>query len=226
MRSGRWFRLDTFSVLGRHPDRSEAAAWQARLLLERYGILVKEFYRFETGLLPWYDIFQALKKLEWQGEIRRGYFVKGLSGIQFALPDAVELLSQPAEQLTPFQLLNVLDPALPFGGNLSWPLDVTKDIVRSPGNHIGFAKGEPLLYTERYFTRWYISDEATGDQIEGIVALTRNRLKPAEPFRRKRKIQVELINDTPAAKSRFAARFYTSGYEQDGTSLVLWPSAL
>jgi ATP-dependent Lhr-like helicase len=42
--------------------------------------------------VSWRAIYRELKRLEARGEVRRGYFVKGLGGAQFALPDAVEWL--------------------------------------------------------------------------------------------------------------------------------------
>ncbi len=226
MGTGRWFRLDTFGVLGRKPERSDVAVWQARLLLQRYGILVKEFYRFEHGLLPWYEIFQALKKLEWQGEIRRGYFAAGLSGIQFALPEAVEMLARGRKAPGPCRLINVPDPALPFGANLPWPVDIDQTILRQPGNHIGFSQGRPIVYTENFFTRWFTAQQVSGHDLDGIIMLTKNWLKMPEPFRPKRKIVVEHIDRVPAGASPLVAAFQSAGYEQDGTSVILWPSAL
>ncbi len=229
MGTGRWFRLDTFGILGRKPIRSEIAVWQAKLLLRRHGILVKEFYRFEHGLLPWYEIFHALKVLEWQGEIRRGYFIKGLSGIQFALPEAVDILMKLPEERTSapaYKLVNVLDPAIPFGGNLAWPFESSQKILRLPGNHIGFVGGKPVLYCERYFARWFILADMSGEEFEKVVKLTRNRQILPEPFRPKKKIKVESINGMPAAESPFAKHFMHAGYEKDGSYLVLWPSAL
>ena len=46
-------------------DDQKRAELQTRLLLHRCGIFVKEWYRRERGLLPWYQIFQILKRLEW-----------------------------------------------------------------------------------------------------------------------------------------------------------------
>jgi len=226
---GRWFRLDTFGILGRQPSRSETAIWQARLLLNRYGILVKEFYRFEHGLLPWYDIFQALKSLEWQGEIRRGYFIRGLSGIQFAQPEALEILETVSEDQTerdPYNLINVLDPASPFGGNIAWPIESPQKILRLPGNHLGIVRGIPALYCERYFSRWYTFGHLDEVDFERLVRLTHERLRLPEPFRPRRKIDVETINGAPASESPHAGIFLKAGYETDGSHLVLWPSAL
>ncbi len=87
LKEGRWFLTSSYAVMGRKKTRQEIIEEQARLLLRRHGILVKEWYRRERGFVPWYEIFQTLKRLEWQGEILRGYFIDGLSGIQYALPE-------------------------------------------------------------------------------------------------------------------------------------------
>jgi ATP-dependent Lhr-like helicase len=226
---GRWFRIDTFGVQGRKLSRTDAAALQARLLLGRYGILVKEFYRFEHGLLPWYEIFQALKTLEWQGEIRRGYFISGLSGIQFALPEAaarLEDLSSEYEEPAFFCLINVLDPALPFGGNIPWPVEFGQKIIRLPGNHLGFACGRPVVYTENYFSRWYFRQDIGRKDIEAMVDLTRNWQALPDMFRLKKSITVETIGDQAAAHHPLSRCFLAAGYEKDETRLVLWPSAV
>ena len=229
MGTGRWFRMDTFGILGRRSTRSDAAAWQARLLLYRYGILVKELYRFEHGMLPWYEIFQALKILEWQGEIRRGYFIKGLSGVQFALPEAVAMLENHGihrAEIPSHQLINVLDPALPFGGSLPWPVEFPQKILRLPGNHLGFVYGKPAVYCERYFSRWFTTDDLEEEDLAELIMLTRNWLMLPEPYRPKKKIRVEMVNGIAAADSHSAGRFMQAGFEKDGTNLVLWPSAL
>ena len=43
-----------------------------------------------TFLPPWRDSLRCLRRLEARGEIRGGRFVAGMSGEQFALPEAIE----------------------------------------------------------------------------------------------------------------------------------------
>ena len=42
--------------------------------------------------MPWRAIYRELRRMELRGDVRRGYFVRGLAGAQFALPAAVEQL--------------------------------------------------------------------------------------------------------------------------------------
>ena len=67
-------------------------------------------------------LYDALSQLETLGVCRRGYFVEGLGGAQFALPGAVERLrAQRAVEEAPPIVLAATDPAQPYGAALPWP---------------------------------------------------------------------------------------------------------
>jgi ATP-dependent Lhr-like helicase len=67
-------------------------------------------------------LYDSLTQLETLGIARRGYFIEGLGGAQFALPGAVERLrSQRASDATPPLVLAASDPAQPYGAALPWP---------------------------------------------------------------------------------------------------------
>ncbi len=74
-----------------HDDLVEALADQ---LLQRWGVLFYDLYAHEQGrgrlAVPWRELQWALRRLEDRGLIKGGRFVKGFSGEQFALPEAVE----------------------------------------------------------------------------------------------------------------------------------------
>jgi ATP-dependent Lhr-like helicase len=68
----------------------EALAW---LLLRRYGVVFRRLLAREAGWLPpWHQLLRAYRRLEAQGLIRGGRFVAGMSGEQYALPEAVGAL--------------------------------------------------------------------------------------------------------------------------------------
>jgi len=89
---GRWALVHRFGILGKAVPLAEQVAQQARQLLARYGIVTHECLDNEIGSWDWSLISQQLQRLEMRGQVRRGYFVQGLSGLQFALPDVVEQL--------------------------------------------------------------------------------------------------------------------------------------
>jgi ATP-dependent Lhr-like helicase len=71
---------------------SEAAEEIARVLLKRYGVVFKRLLEREGIALPWRVLLRIYHRLEARGEIRGGRFVAGISGEQFALPEAVGML--------------------------------------------------------------------------------------------------------------------------------------
>ncbi|HEY8852186.1 MAG TPA: hypothetical protein VIM36_08410, partial [Gemmatimonadaceae bacterium] len=90
--TGRWSLVRRRGTLGPDLPEEERAERIARQWLARYGIVSRDWWRRERPPAPWRAIYRELKRLEFRGEVRRGYFVSGLGGAQFALPDAVEWL--------------------------------------------------------------------------------------------------------------------------------------
>jgi ATP-dependent helicase Lhr and Lhr-like helicase len=71
---------------------AEAAEEIAHILLKRYGVVFKRLLEREGIALPWRVLLRIYHRLEARGEIRGGRFVAGISGEQFALPEAVGML--------------------------------------------------------------------------------------------------------------------------------------
>jgi ATP-dependent helicase Lhr and Lhr-like helicase len=69
-----------------------AAEEVARILLKRYGVVFKRLLEREGIALPWRVLLRIYHRLEARGETRGGRFVAGISGEQFALPEAVGML--------------------------------------------------------------------------------------------------------------------------------------
>jgi ATP-dependent Lhr-like helicase len=93
---GRWSLLpepdgaDTGSPGGPPVEElAEAVAWQ---LLARWGVTSWELWSRESYRIPWREVIRALRRLEARGQVLGGRFVAGLSGEQYALPEAASLL--------------------------------------------------------------------------------------------------------------------------------------
>ena len=84
---GRW----SLVPWGRPEPEAHAVA-QAALLLHRYGVVARELALLDPWALPWRVLYEVLSRMELAGDVRRGYFVEGLSGAQFALPEAARQL--------------------------------------------------------------------------------------------------------------------------------------
>ena len=90
-------------------------------MLERHGIVTRETAIAEGIPGGFASIYGELQNLELLGTARRGYFVEGLGGAQFALPGAVERLRSLPQADGSLQVLAATDPANPYGATLSWP---------------------------------------------------------------------------------------------------------
>jgi ATP-dependent Lhr-like helicase len=75
-------------------DHDELAETVAEQLLERWGVVFRAVAVTDSLRLPWRDIQWALRRLEDRGLVRGGRFVSGVSGEQYALPEAAEQLDR------------------------------------------------------------------------------------------------------------------------------------
>jgi ATP-dependent Lhr-like helicase len=143
---GRWSLTDRLFA-----GRAERRAL-AELLLERQGIVTRDGVRGEGIAGGFGAVYGELRALETLGVCRRGYFVEGLGGAQFALPGAVERLRElrPREGEDPEPLvLAAADPAQPYGAALPWPKRSGARAARVAGAHVVLLGGEAALFVER-----------------------------------------------------------------------------
>ena len=124
---------------------------QAELMLERYGIVTRETVLAEGVPGGFSTLYGELTNLELLGTTRRGYFVEGLGGAQFALPGRGRAPARPAPRRgrlpaarrhRPGQSLR-RDAALAEAGRQQ------RRPARAPGAYVLLRDGEPLLYVER-----------------------------------------------------------------------------
>jgi ATP-dependent helicase Lhr and Lhr-like helicase len=147
----------------------------AEQLLDRHGVLTRGAVVAERVPGGFAGVYPVLKAMEEAGRCRRGYFVDGLGGAQFAAPGAVDRMRTlaeappegsgreggPAGGRSPLtQVLAAADPANPYGAALPWPERVaTADGNQGerpghrPGRKAGavviLSDGELVLYVER-----------------------------------------------------------------------------
>jgi ATP-dependent Lhr-like helicase len=92
---GRWSLLPVDeeapaeSMAPHQEELAEEVAWQ---ILARWGVVAWEVWGRESFRLPWREVVWALRRLEARGLVLGGRFVTGLSGEQYALPEAAEEL--------------------------------------------------------------------------------------------------------------------------------------
>jgi ATP-dependent helicase Lhr and Lhr-like helicase len=209
---GRWSRL-----VGSTVDPEEMLlAWTA-LLLDRYGVVTREMADLEDSAPSWANLAPIFARAEWRGEVRRGFFVEGLSGVQYATEEAAaelaRLAAQP-ESSSPVVFLSTVDPANLYGAGA--PLDVelldggVARLPRNPGNFLAIRQGRPLLIAESYGKRLTALPSASAIDINSALKLLTGLTGPG-----RRILKVELYNGIPAAESPAASRLAELGFVRD-----------
>ena len=167
------------------------------------------------GFSSLYDSFAALETL---GVARRGYFVEGLGGAQFALPGAVERLrAQRDDDDAPPIVLAATDPAQPYGGALKWPRAENRSPARTAGAYVVLTGAEPVLYVERGGKGLQVlvveDDPRVGPSLEALVdAVRRGRV---------RRLGIERVNGEPVVGSPYEALLVELGFRAGPRRLTL-----
>jgi ATP-dependent Lhr-like helicase len=189
----------------------------AELMLERHGIVTRETAIAEGIPGGFASIYGELQNLELLGTARRGYFVEGLGGAQFALPGAVERLRSLPQGEGTLQVLAATDPANPYGATLSWPkLEGQRRPARTAGAYVMLRDGEPLLYVERggkgILRLQRLSDDELGEALAELAGAARDGLIE--------KLAIERLDGEPVIGSGHEAALIEAGFRRQPRKLV------
>ena len=217
---GRWSLVHTLGTLGPEHDEQELAGRIARQWLSRYGIVSRDWWRREHPAVGWREIYHELKRLEFRGEVQRGYFVAGLAGAQFALPEAVEMLRAPVLEGGEIVVMAASDPAnvytLPLApGTESDPLARP----RGAGALLVTRGGQIVLVAEGRGAKIRVRDGATPAEVTAAARALVERLVARKRRGRMRDVIVESVDGERAAGSRYAEALREAGFRGMGTGL-------
>jgi ATP-dependent Lhr-like helicase len=220
--AGRWSLVGP--LLEPRPTPTESAHATALQLLERYGVLTREAVLAEGVEGGFAAVYPVLKALEERGQVRRGYFVAGLGGAQFALPGAVDRLravrgddigAGTVDGDAVPVVLAATDPAQPYGASLPWP-ESTGRPARAAGALVVLIDGAPVAYLERggrslvvfaaaeHHPGWAVA-------LAGSVGRTGGRTR----------LEIARIDGEPAALSPHADALRAAGFRDGYRGLVL-----
>ncbi len=156
------------------PDRDAVVEKFAWVLLRRYGIVFRRLLERESLTVTWYELGRIYRRLEARGHIRGGYFVGGVSGEQFALPEAIGLMRSIRKTPETGELvtLSAADPL-----NLQGILTPGPRIAALAANRILFKDGLPIAALAAGETQQLVDSSIPVVQME--TALRVGKLQPA-----------------------------------------------
>ena len=148
--------------------------------------------------------------------MRRGYFVEGLEGAQFAHAAAVDWLraargNEPERYVV---TLSAIDPANPYGALLPWPAEGAR---RAAGARVVLVDGLPLFFVERGGKKLRLLAGVDDGAIEAAFG----ELRRIAAARRHRQLRIEEVDGVPALHSPHAARLERGGFRVEPNALVL-----
>jgi ATP-dependent helicase Lhr and Lhr-like helicase len=209
------------------PPRERRRA-QAELLLERYGVLTREQVLAERVEGGFAGLYSTLCDLETLGVCRRGYFVEGLGGAQFALPGAVERLRSERDARPGALVLAACDPAQPYGAALPWPSPARargRRPARAAGAYTVLVAGAPVLYLERGLRSLAVlapaAEPASGQRAGEAVFAALRELAAAVRAGRLARLALERIDGEPAVGSHWEEALRELGFRASPRRLEL-----
>lgn len=140
--AGRWALLRRTALEPGARLPAETLEHIAMTLLRRYGVVCWRLLDREADWLPpWRDLLRVYHRLEARGEIRGGRFVAGLTGEQFALPEAVGLLREVRRRDAggEWLVVSAVDPL-----NLTGTLLPGRKVPALAGNRVLYRDGVPV----------------------------------------------------------------------------------
>ncbi len=222
--SGRWSLVR--ELVAGAPSATESAHRRALQLLERHGVVSREVAAIEPLPGGFSAVYPVLRAMEEAGKVRRGYFVEGLGGAQFAFPGAIDRLRgmrQRDDEDGGTVVLSAVDPANPYGWLLPWPVqehaeDGNAGPRRVAGARVVLVSGEIVLYLDKGARRLVTFPAAA--QRERLIQAAR-ALTAVASARRGKMLRIETIDGAPARRSPHAEALHAAEYFADPRGLVL-----
>jgi ATP-dependent Lhr-like helicase len=195
--TGRWSLVQD---LVRDATATERQAARAEQMLERHGVVVRDAVlseRLPGGFAGLYPVYAALEEA---GRVRRGYFVEGAGGAQFALAGAVDRL----RSAPPFTgVLAASDPANPYGSATGWPGSSGRP-SRSAGAYVVLIDGAAAAFVERGGRSVLTFDNSNDPRLLAAIAETAGT--------RISRMTIERIDGATAADTPLGRALLESGF--------------
>ncbi len=178
-------------------------------LLERYGVVTRGSVVAEGVLGGFALAYRALSTFEESGRVRRGYFIDGQGGAQFASGAAVDRLRAAPQGAA--VALAATDPANPFGAALDWPDtgDSGHRPARKAGAFVAIVDGEAVFYLERGGRTTLVFSDDAETLVAAASALSDALARAGSP-----KLRIETVNGAGVYGSPLDAPLRAAGFRE------------
>ncbi|HEY8737886.1 MAG TPA: DEAD/DEAH box helicase [Candidatus Dormibacteraeota bacterium] len=208
--AGRWSLVS--DLLRPAVSTTEQLHATAGALLQRYGVLTREAALAEGITGGFAALYPVLRAMEEAGKIRRGYFVDGLGGLQFALPGAVDRLRASREEEASVVALAATDPASPYGTAVPWPAHASR-MARAAGAYVVLDGGELRLYLERGGRSLLTVGDVAAAHLQALAGAAA----------RVDKVEIQTVDGAPVQDWPLQNLLREAGFGATPRGLVLWP---
>ena len=209
--TGRWSLVA--DLIGSGASATERLHSEAGVLLQRHGVLTREAVVGEGWPGGFASLYPVLRAMEESGRIRRGYFIEGLGGSQFALPGAVDRLRSLRESGGGIIALAATDPANPYGAVLDWPRSDGK-MSRAAGACCVLDDGRLVLYLERGGRSLLTSGEVHLAHLQALIAMATGAGR----------VELQKVDGVAVMESPLKASLREAGFSATHRSLVAYGS--
>jgi ATP-dependent Lhr-like helicase len=198
-------------VIGSGANVTERLHSEAGVLLQRHGVLTREAVVGEAWPGGFASLYPVLRAMEESGRIRRGYFVEGLGGSQFALPGAVDRLRSLRDSGGRVMALAATDPANAYGAVLPWP-ESDGRMSRAAGAYCVIDDGRLVLFLERGGRSLLTSGEVQLAHLQALIAIATNAGR----------VELQKVDGVSVMESPLKALLREAGFSATHRSLVAY----
>jgi len=225
--TGRWSLVA--DLVGGGANATERLHSEAGVLLQRHGVLTREAVVGEGWPGGFASLYPVLRAMEESGRIRRGYFVEGLGGSQFALPGAVDRLRALRDSGGGVIAMAATDPANAYGTVLPWPrfegpprnhreasdfVGTKADgrMARAAGAYCVIDDGRLALYLERGGRSLLTNGEVRLPHLQALIAIATQAGR----------VELQKVDGLPAMDSPLKSALREAGFSQTHRSLIAY----
>ncbi|MBU7015125.1 MAG: ATP-dependent helicase [Theionarchaea archaeon] len=201
---------------------------KVRQIFTRYGIVTRDLLKVNREAVSPQDFSQAVKVLMLRGEVREGRFIEEVDGMQYATPEAVDMLRNITFD-DQYVILCMKDPANLYGKLI--PIENGDNPVKhavAVANHIIIKRGRPVSiltsknYPERYFNiEMSLLQTVTREEMISLLYKVIEYGRKSAVQKKFRALRFASFNEVPVEESEISSILERLGFSHAKNGYIL-----